>query len=358
MIYTTTTTYDDAAHSVTVTDPRGTRIVTRLDGLDRPVEQTVDPGGLALVTRTAYDGLGNRKSVVDPNDHETRFRHDGLGRLVEITDPAEQPMTYAYDGEGLKTSETDRRGITRRLHLRQPGPPPHRGPRRDAALRRALAPGDPVPRPRAPAHRDERPRLRHDLRPRRPRPRRPGDRRPRASSGPSPGTASTRPRRPTSETPRAAATTPPHVRVRRAQPAEEGDGPPRPGGRDDSTRTRSTGGRRPTSAGSARVTQLDPLGRVVSVTRGLGTPDEAVLETNALRRQLQPDRSRPTPRVERPASTYDAANRVELRTDGFGTPVAADTRYRYDGVGNVLEEQDARAAASASRGRSGAPTTR
>ena len=44
--YTTTTAYDDAAHSLTVTDPRGTKTVTRLDGLDRPIEQTVDPGGL------------------------------------------------------------------------------------------------------------------------------------------------------------------------------------------------------------------------------------------------------------------------------------------------------------------------
>ncbi len=111
--YTSTTTYDDAAHSVTGTDPRGTSIVTRLDGLDRPVEQTVDPGGLALETRTAYDGLGNRKSVVDPNDHQTRFRHDGLGRLLATIDAATQSITYAYDGEGLKTSETDRRGIER-----------------------------------------------------------------------------------------------------------------------------------------------------------------------------------------------------------------------------------------------------
>ena len=43
--YTTATAYDDAAHALTVTDPRGTKTVTRLDGLDRPFEQTVDPGG-------------------------------------------------------------------------------------------------------------------------------------------------------------------------------------------------------------------------------------------------------------------------------------------------------------------------
>ena len=41
---------------------------------------------------------------------------------------------------------------------------------------------------------------------------------------------------------------------------------------------------------------------------------------------------------------YDAANRLESRTDGFGTPDAAATTFAYDGVGNLLEERDARAA--------------
>jgi YD repeat-containing protein len=45
--YTTTTVYDDATHSLTVSNPRLFTTLTRLDGLDRPFEQTVDPGGLA-----------------------------------------------------------------------------------------------------------------------------------------------------------------------------------------------------------------------------------------------------------------------------------------------------------------------
>ena len=112
---------------MSVTDPRGHVTTSRLDGLDRAFEQTVDPGGLSLVTRTSYDGLGNRKSITDPNGHTTRFRHDGLGRLVETTDAASKKTLATWDGEGLKTSETDRRGIERRVHLRQPRPSAARG---------------------------------------------------------------------------------------------------------------------------------------------------------------------------------------------------------------------------------------
>ena len=91
------------------------------------------------------------------------------------------------------------------------------------------------------------------------------------------------------------------------------------------------------------ATQLDPLGRVVSVTRAVGTPDEATLETNEYdgnsNQELTTDAEGRQTRF-----AYDAANRLEERTDGLGTPVAAVTRFRYDGVGNVLEELDARAA--------------
>src|SRR6266568_7214449 len=65
--YVTTTSYDDPGHRFTVTDPRGVRTLTRLDGMDRVIETVVDVGGLALSTQVAYDGLGNRKSLRDPN---------------------------------------------------------------------------------------------------------------------------------------------------------------------------------------------------------------------------------------------------------------------------------------------------
>jgi RHS repeat-associated protein len=111
--YVTATSYDDAAHAITVVDPdlHVTRVV--MDGLDRAVEHTVDPGGLNLITQTTYDGLGGKNKVTDPRQHDTAFETDGLGRTTRITDANQQDTVVEYDGEGLKTSETDRRGVRR-----------------------------------------------------------------------------------------------------------------------------------------------------------------------------------------------------------------------------------------------------
>ena len=110
-VYQTVTQYEDAAHSMTVRDPRGFSTSMRLDGLDHVVEQVVDPAGLGLTTRTSYDGLGNRKRVLDPERHTTQYDFDGLGRLRRVVDARGLATAYEYDGEGLKTRETDRRGV-------------------------------------------------------------------------------------------------------------------------------------------------------------------------------------------------------------------------------------------------------
>lgn len=340
--YTTSSTYDDSTHTVTVTDPRGFETVTRLDGLDRPTEQTVDPVGLALVTRTAYDGLGNRKSVTDPNDHETTFRWDGLGRLVEVTDPDDHTTVSRYDGEALKTNETDRRGIERVFTY------DNVGRLRTEAL--AAAPLSGVPWSREIQYRDrERQRIETDAR----------------------GHATTLD---LDGLDRVVRETDPlgffrlftWDGVNRTSESDKRDAPG--GGHytttfeyddldrltkvtdpldqvihtlyEDAQNRRTDTDKREILA----VTQLDPLGRVVSVTRAVGDPEEAVLETNEhdgnSNRTLTTDAEGRQTRF-----AYDAANRLEERIDGFGTPVAAATVYRYDGVGNVLEEQDARAAA-------------
>ena len=89
---------------------------------------------------------------------------------------------------------------------------------------------------------------------------------------------------------------------------------------------------------------MDPLGRVVSVTRALGEPEEATLERNTYdgvgNKETQTDAEGRVTRF-----VYDAANRLASRTDGFGTDDAATTTFVYDKVGNTLEERDARAAA-------------
>ena len=94
--------------------------------------------------------------------------------------------------------------------------------------------------------------------------------------------------------------------------------------------------------GLLKRTELDPLGRVVKVTRALGTPDEAAVERNTWdgngNRETTTDAEGRVTRF-----VYDAANRLESRTDGFGTADEAKTTFAYDGAGNLLEERDARA---------------
>jgi YD repeat-containing protein len=75
------------------------------------VEQVVDPGHLDLHTVTRWDGLGNRKEVVDPRGKSTAYDYDGLGRLLRVRDAKQKETVVGYDGEGLKISETDRRGV-------------------------------------------------------------------------------------------------------------------------------------------------------------------------------------------------------------------------------------------------------
>ena len=91
-------------------------------------------------------------------------------------------------------------------------------------------------------------------------------------------------------------------------------------------------------------TQTDPLGRVVTVTRAVGEPEAAVLETNAYdpngNKTLATDAEGRKTRFE-----YDAANRLKAREDGFETADAAITTLVYDKAGNLLEDRDARSAA-------------
>jgi RHS repeat-associated protein len=341
--YTTTAVYDDANHSLTVTNPREFATLTRLDGLDRPFEQTVDPGGLALVTRTSYDGLGNRKSVTDPSDHTTRYRFDGLGRLVETIDALTHSTLATYDGEGLKTSETDRRGVTRTFAYDNLG-----RPRKTTLVPVAAMSG--IPWSQETHYEDvARKRIEIDAR---------GhgttyglDGLDRVITVTDPPPFASQTARTTwdgvnkrAETDRRGHTTrydydALNRLTKVTDPAPFADQTAETFYEDAENRRREKDRR-----GSLKLTQLDPLGRVVSVTGALGTADEARLELNTYdgvgNKESQTDAE---DRVTRFA--YDAANRLESRTDGFGTADAATTTFVYDKAGNTLEERDARAAA-------------
>jgi RHS repeat-associated protein len=347
--YTTTTAYEDPEHAVLTTDPRGVKTLRKLDGLDRVVEETVDTEGLtpvpplSLTTTVRYDGLGNKKELTDPENRKTTFDYDELGRLRKTTDAKDQETRYTYFGDGLKASETDRRGVERlfdydslgRLRKTRLGNTPFSGvawsqetqyvdalePKRieiDARGKRTIFDLDGLGRVK-----QETDHL--------------GNYRTFTWDGVNKIEETDKRHFKTSfeydGVNRLKKTVDPLLQGEPARHTVETT-------YEDALNRVTTKDRR----GYLTRTQTDPLGRVVSVTRAVGTPDEAVLETNGYdgngNKTLAADAEGKKTRFE-----YDAANRLIAREDGFETTDAAVTSFRYDNVGNLLEERDARAAA-------------
>ena len=337
-VYTTTTTYDDAAHSMTVRDPRGTDTRSIFDGLDRATEQVVDPADLDLVTRVAFDGLGNRKTVTDPLDRTTTFRHDALGRLVETTDALGQKTAFSYDGEGLKISETDRRQVTRSFTYDTLS-------RLRVASVLAVASMSDLAWSQETRYLDtQHKRVTIDAR---------GQETTQDLDGldrvvketDARGQVRTfrwdgvNKREETDKRPQHYKTAFDYDSINRltkvTDPLQQTVATVY---EDAQNRTTETDKR-----GIRRIAQMDPLGRAVRVTRAVGTADESVLETNAYdsnsNKTLQTDAEGGKTRFD-----YDPANRLKSRTDGFETAEAAATTFQYDKAGNQTEELDRRAA--------------
>ncbi|XZE36947.1 RHS repeat-associated core domain-containing protein [Pirellulaceae bacterium SH501] len=69
-------------------------------------------GPLSRPTTTyAYDALGRRTSLTDPESNVTSWSYDSLGRVVSETDPLSEVTSFAYDAAGRLTERTDRRGL-------------------------------------------------------------------------------------------------------------------------------------------------------------------------------------------------------------------------------------------------------
>lgn len=114
---------------------------------ERATDMTYDGGGhqrsetqypswpstaTTLVTGFAYDGNGNRTSLIDPLGRTTNMGYDALNRLSGVTysDGVTPNVTYVYDRDGARTSMTDGTGTTaysydeldRVLTIQIPGP--------------------------------------------------------------------------------------------------------------------------------------------------------------------------------------------------------------------------------------------
>ncbi|WP_242393891.1 RHS repeat-associated core domain-containing protein [Anaeromyxobacter oryzisoli] len=123
--YRQQTAYDDANHTVAISDRRGYVTTRSLDDVDRVYQEIVDDGSgliarpadgtvpLGLVTRAQYDAAGNRSLTIDPLGRQTQELHDALGRTIRRELPMGVWEAAQLDGEGHVTARTDRRGIVR-----------------------------------------------------------------------------------------------------------------------------------------------------------------------------------------------------------------------------------------------------
>ena len=121
--YTSTTTFNDSRNEVIVQNPRGFKIRSRKDGLDRTAESVVDDGGLNLTTRFTYDAGGNALTVVDPQNGDVDATHtyDQLSRDFRseyVATPSDGGVpvfeTGTYDSNGNTIHARDRRGFEHR----------------------------------------------------------------------------------------------------------------------------------------------------------------------------------------------------------------------------------------------------
>ncbi|MEZ6243328.1 MAG: RHS repeat-associated core domain-containing protein [Phycisphaerales bacterium] len=107
-------TYDSFGRVTTATDRNANVTSYTYDALGRMHTQTVDPGGLDIVTTYEYDAAGRLTAEIDPRGIRTEYQYDDRDRLTRRTrDPGGLGLTttYEYDARGHVTSETNPRGV-------------------------------------------------------------------------------------------------------------------------------------------------------------------------------------------------------------------------------------------------------
>ena len=102
--------YDAQGRVQDAIDPEGhvTRTLYDMDG--RVASTIVDPDGLALTTRYTYDPAGRVETMVSPDGNLTTYVYDQAGRHSQtIVDPNGLNLVtkYAYDGDGNVVAMTD-----------------------------------------------------------------------------------------------------------------------------------------------------------------------------------------------------------------------------------------------------------
>jgi RHS repeat-associated protein len=91
----------------TVTDENTVSKTFGSDGLERLVQVEEENRGETCITRYAYDPTGNLTRITDAQNNINTMAYDGLGRRTTMDDPDRGHMDYRYDPAGNLSQTTD-----------------------------------------------------------------------------------------------------------------------------------------------------------------------------------------------------------------------------------------------------------
>jgi RHS repeat-associated protein len=98
---------DDGGRMRRATDPMGNYVQIAYDKLNQVTSSTNALGG---VTAYGYDANGNLLTLTDAKNQATSYAYDLLERPITRTDPMGRTHTFAYDANGNPITLTDRNG--------------------------------------------------------------------------------------------------------------------------------------------------------------------------------------------------------------------------------------------------------
>ncbi len=124
-------TYDPLGRPIEIQNPDGTQISRTFDhwtvnetdenghaksyafDASQRLKQVVENNsGSSYVTNYVYSPLGELTNITDHSGNVTTIAYDSLGRKIQMNDPDMSTWMYAYDRVGNLVSQTDARGIT------------------------------------------------------------------------------------------------------------------------------------------------------------------------------------------------------------------------------------------------------
>jgi len=101
--------YDALGNRASVRNPNANTTAYQYDALNRLIS-VIQPG--SVTTAYGYNSNNNLTSVKDTNNNTTTYKFDDHRRVFQVISPDTGTTTYSYDAAGNMISKTDAKGVT------------------------------------------------------------------------------------------------------------------------------------------------------------------------------------------------------------------------------------------------------